>query len=69
MTLLGAIILVLDVYAIASVLLGSSSVERKLLWTLVILLLPVLGMVLYFLIGRTSADVRLEQMDRFGPRR
>jgi hypothetical protein len=55
-TLLGVIILILDVYAIVSVLLGTSTVERKLLWILVIVLLPVLGMVLYFLIGRSAAD-------------
>jgi hypothetical protein len=47
----------LDIFAIVSVLLGSSGVMRKLLWIAIILLLPVLGMVLYFLIGRTSADV------------
>jgi hypothetical protein len=39
-----------------SVLGGSGSIERKLLWTLVILVLPVVGMILYFLIGRSSQD-------------
>jgi hypothetical protein len=57
-TLLGVLILILDIYAIASVLMGSSPVERKLLWIVVIVLLPVIGMILYFLIGRTSADAR-----------
>jgi hypothetical protein len=38
------------------VLLGSSEVMRKLLWIAVILLLPIVGMVLYFLIGRSPAD-------------
>ncbi len=44
------------IIAIVSVLGGSGSIERKLLWTLVILVLPVVGMILYFLIGRSSQD-------------
>jgi hypothetical protein len=56
-SLVGAVVLLLDIFAIVSVLLGSSGVMRKLLWIALILLLPILGMVLYFLIGRTSADV------------
>jgi Phospholipase_D-nuclease N-terminal len=56
-SIVGTVILLLDVFAIVSVLLGSSGVMRKLMWIAVILLLPVVGMLLYFLIGRTSADV------------
>ena len=52
----GVVILLLDIFAIVSVLLGSSGVMRKLLWIVLILLLPIVGMVLYFLIGRNSAD-------------
>jgi hypothetical protein len=55
-SLVGAVILLLDIFAIVSVLLGSSGAMRKLLWIALILLLPILGMVLYFLIGRNSAD-------------
>lgn len=54
--LIGAIILVLDIIAIVSVLAGRGSAGHKLLWTLLVLLLPVIGMVLYFLLGRSSAD-------------
>jgi tryptophan-rich sensory protein len=56
LSLVGAVILLLDIFAIGSVLLGSSEVLRKLLWIAVILLLPIVGMVLYFLIGRSAAD-------------
>jgi len=59
LSLVGAVILILDIFAIVSVLLGSSDVVRKLLWIVVILLLPLVGMVLYFLIGRSGADARL----------
>jgi hypothetical protein len=54
-SLVGTVILLLDIFAIVSVLLGSSGVMRKLMWIAVILLLPIVGMGLYFLIGRTSA--------------
>jgi hypothetical protein len=54
--LLGVLIFVLDIIAIVSLLGGSSSIERKLIWVVVILLLPLLGMLLYFLLGRSSRD-------------
>jgi hypothetical protein len=56
LSLVGVVILLLDIFAIASVLLGSSEVMRKVLWIALILLLPLVGMVLYFLIGRSAAD-------------
>ena len=56
LSLVGTVILLLDIFAIVSVLLGSSEVVRKLFWIALILLLPVVGMVLYFLIGRSAAD-------------
>jgi hypothetical protein len=59
LSLVGAVILLLDIFAIVSVLLGRSGVLRKLLWIAVILILPIVGMLLYFLIGRSSADAQL----------
>ena len=56
LSLVGTVILLLDIFAIVSVLLGSSEVMRKLLWIALILLLPIVGMVLYFLIGRNATD-------------
>ena len=55
-SIIGLIILVLDIIAIVRVLGGSGSMERKLLWTLIILFLPLIGMILYFAIGQSSAD-------------
>ena len=54
--LIGTIILILDIVAIVSVLTGNGSPGHKLLWTLLILVLPLVGLVLYFLIGRSAAD-------------
>ena len=59
LSLLGAVILILDIFAIVSVLLGSTSVMRKLMWISVIVLLPVIGMLLYFLIGRSAFDAKV----------
>jgi hypothetical protein len=58
LSLVGIVILFLDIFAIVSVLIGSSEILRKLLWIALILLLPVVGMVLYFLIGRNASDAR-----------
>ncbi len=54
--LLGLIILVLDIVAILSVLGGTSSLGRKLLWLAIILLFPVLGAIIYFLVGQSPRD-------------
>ena len=59
LSLLGAVILILDIFAIISVLLGSTSVLRKLMWISVIVVLPVIGMLLYFLIGRSAFDAKV----------
>ncbi|HTN03914.1 MAG TPA: PLDc N-terminal domain-containing protein [Planctomycetaceae bacterium] len=55
-SIVGTVILLLDVWAIISVLMGSSGVLRKIFWIVIILLLPLIGMGLYFLLGRSSAD-------------
>lgn len=49
--LLGLIILVLDVYAIVKVVQSSAGTGTKVVWIVVILLLPVLGLILWFLLG------------------
>ncbi len=47
----GLVVLVLDIIAIMRVLQGKGSSGYKVLWVLLILLLPVVGMILYFLLG------------------
>ena len=54
--ILGMIVLVMDVIAIFSLLMGRSSVAHKLLWILLVLLLPFIGMLIYFLFGRNASD-------------
>jgi hypothetical protein len=51
-SILGLLVLVLDIIAIVSVLQSSMDTGNKALWIILILLLPVIGMVLYFLLGK-----------------
>ena len=46
------IVLVLDIIAIVDILKSSADTGSKALWIILILILPVIGMVLYFLIGK-----------------
>lgn len=48
---IGLLILVLDVYAIVKTMGSSASTGTKVLWIVVILLLPVLGLILWALMG------------------
>ena len=51
-TLLGLVILVLDIVAIVDVVKSAVDTGKKVLWVVLILVLPIIGMVLYFLIGK-----------------
>jgi hypothetical protein len=48
---LGLLILAGDIWAIINVFQSSVSNGKKLIWILVILLLPLLGLILWFLLG------------------
>jgi len=50
--LLGLIVLILDIVAIVDALKSSLETGKKVLWVVLILILPVLGMILYFLLGK-----------------
>jgi len=47
----GLLILVLDIIALVSLLKSGADSGTKILWVVLIVLLPVLGMVLYFILG------------------
>jgi len=49
--LFGLLVLAGDIWAIINVFQSSASSEKKLLWILVILLLPLLGLILWFFLG------------------
>ena len=50
--LIGLLILILDIYAIYLIVTGGGDPGKKLIWIIVVLLLPLLGPILYFAIGR-----------------
>ena len=52
-----AAVLVLDVLAILDVFNGGRDLERKAIWILLILLLPVAGPLLYYLLARRAGKI------------
>jgi hypothetical protein len=49
--ILGLLILAGDIWAIMNIFQSSASSEKKLLWILVVVLLPLLGLILWFFLG------------------
>ncbi len=49
---MGLVVLVLDIIAGVDILKSAMAPSKKLLWILLVLFLPVLGMILYFLLIR-----------------
>jgi succinate dehydrogenase/fumarate reductase cytochrome b subunit len=47
----GLLVLAGDIWAIINIFQSAASNEKKLLWTLVVVLLPVLGLILWFFLG------------------
>lgn len=51
----GFIVLVLDIWAIVSIVSSRASTGAKVLWTLLVLLLPVLGFIIWLVAGPRAA--------------
>ena len=52
--LLGLLVLAGDIWAILNIAQSSTSNGKKLIWILVVLLLPLLGLILWFFLGPRS---------------
>jgi succinate dehydrogenase/fumarate reductase cytochrome b subunit len=50
-SILGVLVLVADIWAIMNIFQSSVSNERKLIWIVVVVVLPVLGLILWFFLG------------------
>ncbi len=50
--LIALVVLILDIIAIVDAVKSSIDTGKKTLWIILIFVLPVIGMVLYFLIGK-----------------
>ena len=51
-TILFLVVLVLDILAIVDCVRGSKDTGMKVLWIFLIILLPVIGLILYYFLGR-----------------
>jgi succinate dehydrogenase/fumarate reductase cytochrome b subunit len=49
--LVGVLILIGDIWAIINIFQSSATNEKKLLWIIVVLILPLIGLVLWFFLG------------------
>jgi hypothetical protein len=47
----GLIVLVADIWAIVNIFQSSASTEKKVLWTVLVIILPVVGFILWFFLG------------------
>jgi Phospholipase_D-nuclease N-terminal len=47
----GLLVLAGDIWAVINIVQSSTSNERKLLWILVVVLLPLLGLILWYFLG------------------
>jgi hypothetical protein len=53
----GLVLLVLDVWAIVNVLQSRASTAHQVFWTVLVILLPLLGFLLWLLLGPRGADL------------
>jgi hypothetical protein len=53
-TLLGVAVLILALFALVAVFRSGATIGMKLLWTILIVLLPLIGSVVYFLVNGTG---------------
>jgi hypothetical protein len=51
----GVIILIADVWAIVNILQSGASTGNKVLWTVLVVVLPILGFILWFFLGPRTA--------------
>lgn len=52
----GLIVLVLDIWAIVQIVGSRASTGAKVLWTLLVIILPVIGLIIWFLAGPKSSS-------------
>jgi len=53
--LFGLIVLIADVWAIVNVFQSNADTAKKVIWTVVVIILPVLGFILWYFLGPKTA--------------
>ena len=56
-SLLGILILIADIWAIINIFQSSVSNEKKLIWIIAVVLLPLLGLILWYFLGPRNRRV------------
>ena len=56
--LFGVIVLILDIWAIVSVLSSNNGTFSKVIWIVIVLLLPILGFIIWLLLGPRAPRTR-----------
>ncbi len=54
--LLGILILIADIYAILKIAKNSTTDGKKALWIAIVLVLPILGLIIWYLMGPSRPD-------------
>lgn len=54
-SLWGLVVLIADIWAIVNIFMSNTTTGRKVLWTVVVLLLPVLGFIIWLFLGPKKA--------------
>jgi hypothetical protein len=54
-SLWGVLVLIADIYAIVNIIQSSADTGTKVVWTVVVILLPVLGFLLWYFMGPRTA--------------
>lgn len=62
--IIGLVILVLDIIAIVDAVKSSMDTGKKVLWVILILVLPVLGLILYYLLGKKKQRNSISRADK-----
>ncbi len=51
-SILGVIVFILDIWAIVDILKSTKTAGKKILWAILVILLPLIGLIAYFVVGR-----------------
>ena len=57
--IIGLIILIADIYALYQIVTSSASTGAKIVWSLIILILPVLGLIAWLIFGPRGGTARI----------
>jgi len=57
--ILGVIVLILDIFAIFKIAQSSESTGKKILWALLVIILPIIGLVIWFIAGPGDKKIKI----------